>query len=59
MNMLTIRQNSSTFTNIKFMIESQTKRQFNLSHFQQVLYLVPTLFLHKWEMKHGKLELVI
>ena len=58
-NMLQIRSNSSTFSNIKQMIETQTNRQFNMTHFQQILSLSPSLFLHKWEMKHSKLELII
>lgn len=41
------------------MVESQTKRQFNMSHFQQILSINSHLYNHKWEMKHGKMELVI
>ena len=58
-NMLQIRQHTPTFTNIKTMVEHQTKRQFNMTHFQQILSINPNLYNHKWEMKHGKMELMI
>ena len=59
MNMVLIKNQSTSFTNLKNIIQLQTKRQFNLSHFQQLIKLEPHFFHHKWEMKMGKQELMI
>lgn len=59
MNMILIKNQTPTFTNLKNIIQLQTKRQFNMSHFQQLIKLEPGFFNHRWESKMGKMELVI
>jgi len=41
------------------MIQDSFKRTFKESHFQQFLTTAPGLFLHKWEMRKGRLQLLI
>ena len=41
------------------MIQSQTGRQFLLSHLRQIFSVVPNFFLHHWESRQGQYELVI
>ena len=41
------------------MIEGSYNRSFKESHFRQFLTVVPSFFLHKWEMKKGRLTLLI
>lgn len=59
MNLLISRQTTTTFSNIKAGVENQTKRQFKLSHLQQILQVTPFMYNHKWEMKMGKMEAII
>ena len=41
------------------MIEKSTGKQFRESHFCQIMTLVPDFFIHKWQMRKGKMELII
>ena len=46
-------------TEISKMIEHTIFRNFKLSHFQQILTVCPNFFIHKWELRQGKAELLI
>ena len=41
------------------MIAESYKRSFKERHFQYFLTVAPGLFLHKWEMKKGRLQLMV
>jgi len=41
------------------MIETSFARSFRESHFQQFLTVAQGFFIHKWEMRKGKLQLFI
>ena len=44
---------------ISAMIEGSYNRNFKESHFRQFLTIVPGFFLHRWEMRKGRLALLI
>lgn len=48
-----------TLAEISRMIELSLKRNFRISHFQQILTVCPNFFIHKWDTKQGKVELYI
>jgi hypothetical protein len=48
-----------THSEISKMIEHSLARNFKLSHFQQILTVCPNFFIHKWELRQGKAELLI
>jgi len=48
-----------THTELSKMIEHSIFRNFKLSHFQQILTVCPNFFIHKWELRQGKAELLI
>ena len=41
------------------MIEESYKRNFKESHFQQFLTIAPGFFIHKWEMRRGRLQMCV
>ena len=41
------------------MVEDQSKREFSVEHFRQILQIEPDLYHHKWERKFGKMEIVL
>ena len=41
------------------MIQSSTGRDFKEKHFRQFLTIVPEFYTHKWQMRKGKMELLI
>mmetsp|Transcript_18358 Transcript_18358/g.13362 ORF Transcript_18358/g.13362 Transcript_18358/m.13362 type:complete len:103 (+) Transcript_18358:667-975(+) len=41
------------------MVERQLHKKFALKHLQQMLWIAPNFFIHKWELKKGKQELLI
>jgi hypothetical protein len=41
------------------MIEHSLYRNFKLSHFQQILTVCSNFFIHKWELRQGKAELLL
>ena len=41
------------------MIELSMKRNFKVSQFQQILTVCPNFFIHKWETRKNKSELLI
>ena len=41
------------------MIKSSFHRTFTETHFQQFLTVVPGFYLHKWEMRKGRLNLLV
>jgi DNA replication factor CDT1 like len=49
------------FSNIKEGIQKSVGRDFTLEHFQQIIYLVPKFYIHRWEYRTAskKYELVI
>ena len=60
LNFLVITRNIvPTFSALKQSVESQTKREFKVSHFQQIISVAPFFYNHKWELRQGKYELVI
>lgn len=59
MNILYTRQEAFTYTNIRKMVEDQSKREFTVEHFRQMLQIEPDLYHHKWERKFGKMDLVL
>lgn len=59
LNMCILRDTNTSFTNLKQLIEQQSKRQFTLRQFQQILKVAPFMYNHRWEIKHGKYELLI
>ena len=59
MNMLMVRQQSLTFTSIKEMVERSTMRTFTLDSFRKVLAIAPFFYNHDWELKLGKMELMV
>ena len=58
-NFTLARQQMPTFSNVKAFIEQQNRRQFSISHIQQILKVVPFMYNHKWEIKFGKMELIL
>ena len=50
---------SITLETLSAMIESSYNRNFKESHFRQFLTIVPGFYLHKWEMRKGRLQLMV
>lgn len=56
-NLLKNRAQATLFSTISAMIERQIHRQVTTNHLQRILHLVPAFYIHKWEMRKGKMEL--
>ena len=49
----------ASFKNVKAAVEKVIKKQLNMSHFQQIINVVPKFFNHQWELKGKNYELTI
>lgn len=58
-NLLKHRKQMPTFTVLKSAIESSLHRAFTVEHFQQILFVAPKLFVHRWEYRNKNYDLVI
>ena len=59
MNILYTRSEGFSYTNIRKMVEDQSKREFSVEHFRQILQIEPDLYHHRWERNVGMMEIVL